>query len=94
MIDYAPRSFPLAVTPFLHRLEQRVAARPLQPGHHPLTSLLVGFGEVESAVTDTLLPDRDEERAELQPWRAAGRAVADDFRTSAAADPHRLARPS
>jgi hypothetical protein len=90
VIVYAHRSFPLAVTPFLHEFEQRVAALSAHPGHDTLTALLIDFGEAESAVTDALLPDRDEERAELRQWRAAARAVADAFCASATADRDRL----
>jgi hypothetical protein len=90
VIVYAHRSFPLALTPFLHRFEQRVAALPLRPDHDTLTALLIDFGEAESAVTDAMLPDRDEERAELQQWRTAARAVADTFCASAARDRDRL----
>ena len=40
-------------------------------------NLLVDWGEAESAVADAWLPDRDDDLAALEPWRAASDALAD-----------------
>jgi hypothetical protein len=89
VLVYSHRSFPLDLPGFLEEFERRV--RDLHtPTHDQIVSLLVEFGEAESAFADALLTERDEEREELGPWRAAGREVANAFCASARRDADRL----
>lgn len=91
MIVYGSRSVAVDVPAFLHTCTARVAARSSPASHDALVDLLVDFGEVESAVADACLPDRDEDDPQLIPWLTAGQAIADALYATDAGDRRRAA---
>jgi hypothetical protein len=68
---YGHKSFPLHLPSFVHDFSRRLANLAVFPGHDAVVDLLVDFAEAESAFADARLPDYDDEREELVPWRAA-----------------------
>jgi hypothetical protein len=71
VIVYGHRTFPLRPGSFLREFEARASKLPSVPSHDEVVDLLVDFAEAESAVTDALLPDRDDEDDRVELWRDA-----------------------
>ena len=77
MLVYGHHTVSLNIPAFLRQFRRRLDTLPAAANHGAIISLLVDWGEAESAVGDALLPHRDDDHEDLAAWRAVSDACAD-----------------